>query len=316
MSQNHHLHEPAGTRLLAYLELVRLPNVLTAVADVAMGYLFSNRPLATGFGLHLALLAGASSLLYAAGVVLNDVADYRLDCRERPLRPLPSGRVTVAGARRLGFGLLVAGVLLAWSAALAAASPWPGLIGTLLAALVVLYDFWLKPTLLGPVAMGACRSLNVLMGMSATKASWSAAHAVVVAGVGTYVSGVTWLARTESQPSRRAVWALASAVMVAGVALLAWFPAWFPAEAEPPLVLPPRWHVLMAALGLLIAYRCGLAVIDPTPRRVQAAVKQSIFSLIILSAAVCLAVQGFLPAVMILLLLVPTMILGRWVYST
>ena len=49
--------------------------------------------------------------------------------------------------------------------------------------------------------------------------------------------------------------------------------------------------------------------------------KQCILSLILLDAAVCYSVRGFagpgIPWVLlILLLLVPTMFLGRWIYST
>ena len=82
----------AGPQLRDYLELMRLPNVFTSMADVAMGFLFV-RELATAIDAWLlAVLLGASSLLYLAGVVLNDVFDLELDSRERPDRPLPSGR--------------------------------------------------------------------------------------------------------------------------------------------------------------------------------------------------------------------------------
>ncbi len=49
----------------------------------------------------LAPLVAASTLLYASGVVLNDVFDLRRDARERPERPLPSRRVSLPAARRL-----------------------------------------------------------------------------------------------------------------------------------------------------------------------------------------------------------------------
>ncbi len=95
-----------GWSLTPYVQLLRLPNLFTAMADVAMGFLFVRaswawnpapinlRPIGAWV---LALLALASALLYAAGVVLNDVFDLERDRRERPERPLPSGRVSLRG---------------------------------------------------------------------------------------------------------------------------------------------------------------------------------------------------------------------------
>jgi 4-hydroxybenzoate polyprenyltransferase len=49
---------------------------------------------------------------------------------------------------------------------------------------------------------------------------------------------------------------------------------------------------------------------------VQAAVKNCILSLIVLDAAVCFTVRGVAGALPILVLLIPALFLGRWVYST
>ena len=78
---------------------------------------------------------------------------------------------------------------------------------------------------------------------------------------------------------------------------------------------------LVRVLALLVLWRVLYAVIDPSPRVVQSAVKRCIVSLITLDAAVCLAFHGTsgpgVPWVLlILLLLVPTMFLGQWIYST
>ena len=94
----------------SYLELMRLPNVFTAMADVAMGFLFVQPSDWQWDGWHdlwtLALLFAASSVLYMSGIVLNDVFDLEIDRRQRPERPLPSGRVSLWVARRLGWSLL------------------------------------------------------------------------------------------------------------------------------------------------------------------------------------------------------------------
>src|SRR5262245_24632863 len=90
---------------LAYARLFRLPNVFTALADVAMGYFFIERAIAR-LDVFLALL-GASACLYTAGMVLNDVYDLEIDRRERPSRPLPSGRISATWAKWLGYELLL-----------------------------------------------------------------------------------------------------------------------------------------------------------------------------------------------------------------
>ncbi|MCO6457924.1 MAG: UbiA family prenyltransferase, partial [Pirellulaceae bacterium] len=102
---------PAGqpARVLDYLRLLRIPNVFTAVADVTMGFLVVHGGLQPWPA--FACLVAASCLLYLAGMVLNDVFDIEVDRRERPERPLPSGRIPLGRARWLGLGMLGGGVL-------------------------------------------------------------------------------------------------------------------------------------------------------------------------------------------------------------
>ncbi len=301
---------------MAYLQLVRLPNVFTAMADVAMGLLFVRAVSRAEDIWVLGLLLGASSLLYASGMVLNDLFDVTFDARWRPDRPLPSRRVSLRAARWLGWELMLLGLALSWSAAFLVGHPRPGIVAVLLAACIVLYDAVLKQTPLGPVAMGGCRLLNVLLGMSVTAQPWRTDHWLVAGGIGLYIVGVTWFARTEARRSRRWHLGLATVVMMLGIGLLAWFPDH--SDAVSPLIRrqPDRWHLLIAILAALIGLRCVRAVVDPTPSRVQIAVKQCILSLVILDAAVCCVVRGTLPAVLIALLLVPAAILGRWMRST
>jgi 4-hydroxybenzoate polyprenyltransferase len=268
------------------------------------------------------LLLAASSLLYMAGMVLNDVFDVVIDREERPARPIPSGRVSLRLALHTGGVLLGAGVALGWAASAFTGDPRSGLVATALAGAVVAYDRILKRTPVAPLVMGSCRSLNILLGASAAASSWHAIHWLVAASIGLYITGVTWFARTEARESRRGVLAAATVVMGAGLALLAWFPSWADAAlavGDTPqyaLDLGARWYVLWLLLALLILRRPAAAVIDPAPARVQMAVKECILSLIMLDAVACFAVRGVFWAAMILLLLIPTMFLGRWIYST
>ena len=196
-------------------------------------------------------------------------------------------------------------------------------MATLLAGCILLYDGGIKATPLGPLLMGTCRGLNVLLGASLGGTDGAGdvvltfpTYVLVAAiGMGVYVAGVTWYARREAESSEG--WHLAGAilVMLAGIACLGLLHRNFPPGFRP--ALPERWWLLMLALlGLPIARRCVMTIADPVPERVQAAVKQCLLSIIVLDAAVTFVVGNWYDAVIVLSLLVPAVLLGRWVYST
>lgn len=308
--------ETSSGTVLAWLQLVRLPNLFTAAADVAAGFLFTHAAFLTGEILPMSLLIAASVSLYAAGVVLNDVFDYPVDCRERPERPIPSGGISLGAARLAGWSLLLLGVILAVTAAALRDDPRPGLIALALAVAIVAYDGLLKKTPLGPVTMGSCRGLNLLLGMSLAPVAWQTPHYLIAGAITVYVTGVTWFARTEAEQSRRGQLLLAAMVILSGVLLLEPLPRW---SADTVFLLqlePSRWPLLLTALGALIGYRLIRAIVDPSPPLVQTAVRHGILSLIVLDGAICFVTQGLGPAAMIVLLLVPATITGRWIAST
>ena len=313
------------TGLLAWLRLMRLPNVFTALADVTMGYLFVRHELAPLDA--FLCVAAASALLYTAGIVLNDVFDIDIDREERPERPLPSGAISFPIARAFGFVLLGLGVLAAWLGGLVfgtdAAAPWrSGLMATLLAALVILYNTWLKRTPLGPLGMGACRFVNVLLGMSLAAehaAGWplgyGPAELLAAGGIGVYIVGVTWFARNEVEESASLTLMAAIGVMIAGAALLAGS-AWYLPLLRFRVQKPEIFALLVALMIATVLRRAFVAAADPTPRNVQMAVKHSILSLIWLDAVTIAAVAPLEYSIGVALLLVPAYLLGRWVYST
>lgn len=310
----------ASSPVRALLELLRLPNVFTALADVCMGFLFSHataQPVAA-----FALLAVASCSLYLAGMVLNDYFDREIDWEERPARPIPSGRISIGFARALGWALLAAGVASGWAVGMLNGNLRSGLVATLLAATVVLYDAFLKRTPLGPLAMGGCRFLNVLLGMSAAAGSFQPIHWIVASGIGLYIAGVTWFARTEATESHRGQLAMGLLVILLGVGLLAWYPQWYTPEVERvsqpahAMAVGFRWYWLWGLMALPIGWRASRAIIYPLPVYVQGVVKLCLISLIFFDAAVCLGVRGPYYAAAIVALVFPTMFLGRWIYST
>jgi 4-hydroxybenzoate polyprenyltransferase len=297
--------------------------VLTAVADVAMGYLVTHGALAPP--LLFALLAAASCLLYLSGMVLNDVFDADVDARDRPERPIPAGHVSRRAATTAGWAMLASGVLLAASAGYMPGDWRPGLVAAFLAACIVLYDCVLKRTPLAPLAMGACRMLNVLLGMSLGPAAielstrhvrWGTEAAWLIAvGVGLYIVGVTIFARTDARTSSRARLISGLIVLLAGMGLLAAVPEL--SGHLPPLVVGQNgWYLLWLVLALVTARRCTLAVVDPSAPRVQAAVRHCVQSIIVLDAAVCVGYAGPYWGLAVLSLIFPTLLLTQWLKAT
>lgn len=311
--------------LKTLLQLTRFPNVFTAVSNIAAAYLLTHDDLSDWAS--FTLLVASSALLYLAGMVLNDVFDVAQDTVERPQRPIPSGRVSVSFARGLGFGLLLGGALLGWGVSAIHHTLTPGLVASLLAAAVVAYDGPLKRTPLAPAAMGFCRFLNILLGLSLASTgvfNWHPMHWLVALGVGVYITGVTLFARTEAQASSGQLLLLCGTiVMLCGIGLLGYFPRW--ADDELPLASQPLktvldsnfWPMMWGFFGFFAVRRCLPAVVDPAPRLVQTAVKQAIFAIVIFDAAIVTAVHVPIPySLAIVSLLVPMYWLGRSIYST
>ncbi len=183
----------------AWLRLLRIPNFLTIPGDLLAGFLLAPASI-TGNWEKLLFAIPTGLLLYAAGLLLNDVFDYPQDLRERPSRPLPSGAIhrETAGATAL---------VLLWMGAFLSASFDALSVSIPLILCIVLYDAGGKKIpVLGPLLMGACRSGNLLLGAAAAGGvAGILAPAPLTAAVvlGLYVAAVTHLARNEARPGGR-----------------------------------------------------------------------------------------------------------------
>lgn len=266
-------------RIRAYAALVRAPNLWTAPPDVVAGAALATL---VGGPVAPAALGGAvlaSVALYAGGTALNDAFDAPVDARERPERPIPSGRVGRTAAFGLGAACLLAGVAIA----LLAVGRLAGATAGVLAAVVVSYDAALKGRAVGALAMGTARGLNVLLGAAAVGLAPAAAPralltAAVVAG---YVASVTWMATTETgdTPRRSVRIAGAGALLAgAGVVTVHW------------LASPPRLAVLAGgALASAALVRVGRALraahARPRPEVVGPAVGSCVLALPLFAGA-------------------------------
>jgi UbiA prenyltransferase family len=286
-------------RLRAYLQLMRFPAVFTAVSDVVLG-----AAITPGDGWKKAefvWLLGASSGLYLAGMVLNDVFDRAIDAQERPSRPIPSGRVPFGAAIGLGIGLLGIGL------ACAVAS-----IAVILAALILGYDAALKKTFLGPLMLGGCRLLNVLLGGSASSGFWTMPLVTVASLVGLYVVGVSYFARQEAARSSKSQLAIGLTTIDSALIGLAVFP--FLAHGQGSQRLGA---CALVGVAIFLHVPAIAAFRDPVPRKVQTAVTYLLRAIILIDATMIYAQAGQPTlAIASAALVFPAAILGRWIFIT
>lgn len=301
---------------VSILQLIRLPNVITAAADGVAGWLLvggaSSEPSAW------LALAGASMCLYAAGMALNDYFDLDVDRRERPGRPLPSGRVPAGVAAAIGWAGLTLGLVLALVAGEGGLSSTL-IVGVLLALAILSYDAGLKQTPLGPVAMGSCRALNMLLGMSVAPALGGPVAWLAAASFGLFVVGVTWISRSEAfggETRNLRIGLSLQNLAFLGLAAAALMPGRFPEPMDggPPASLAGL--LVLVGIATIINKAGSRALREPIPQHIQRAVKTGVLSLVWLDVALVVAVRGPGPALAVALFWLPAFLLARWLYST
>jgi 4-hydroxybenzoate polyprenyltransferase len=281
---------------------VRLPLLPSALADITLATL-AVRALPERW-MEFVLLLLASGCLYLSGMVFNDYFDLDEDKRDRPDRPLPSGKITPRAALLAGLGLMTAGVMLAFLVGLLS-----GFLAVALVLAIFLYDAVLKASPIGPVAMGFCRFLNILLGVSICGGvAWPLGlHLASV--VGLYIVGVTWFARQETHTSNRNFLTAAACVILAALLLALPLPlsasAWQAGDTA-----SPGFVYLLVATGFLIGLPLERAIREPQPKQVQAAVGRCLMCLVLLDATLALATAGSWGMVL-LLLMVPGLWLRR-----
>jgi 4-hydroxybenzoate polyprenyltransferase len=214
-------------RLGALLGLVRWPGAVTAAGNAATGFLLAHGPRSPGG--HAAAVGAvlAGVLVYAGGVVLNDVADAERDRTLHPERPIPSGRADRRSSARFGAALLALGVL----AASLLANPWAGAAAALAAVFAVLYDFTGRGLrIAGAALLGLARATNALAGAVAAgggiasltdPAAFPAAPHLHAGALLVYTALLTWTSTLEERrPGPTAIAFLALALALA--AALPW----------------------------------------------------------------------------------------------
>lgn len=214
-----------------WLQLFRMPNLLTVPGDPLAGYLLASAG-AEKFRPAVFYAISASLLFYGFGLLLNDLMDFSEDCAERPDRPLPGGAVSARSVWKIAGALPILGL------AICAVTGWKSfLFGLGIVLAVIAYDCGLKKNpLTGPLTMGICRGLSLLLGAALSGAFPIAVIAAALLTI-LYIAAVTMLARRET--SHPAIPPLIGSLIRALILIQAFFcaisgagwPGWLAASA-------------------------------------------------------------------------------------
>ncbi len=203
----------------AYLLLARVSNLPTVWTNVLAGSLLAGVALNVRATL---VVAAAMSLIYCAGMWMNDACDAGSDARARGDRPIPNGDVTVTEVWAGTVVLAALGMATLWiSGANPSARPW----AVVLLAFIAYYNIRHKGDPLGPLAMGVCRGLLYVVAASAAASivptvAWFGAAANVV-----YVLGLTLVGKTLGPRAGRVMpWLIAGISLVDALIILTMAP--------------------------------------------------------------------------------------------
>ncbi len=311
-----------------WLQLLRLPNLFTVPGDPMAGFLLviigvSMDPHIVSpdvnFVLVSMLLAAlASLLLYCSGLLANDYFDLEEDRRERPDRPLPSGRVRPGSVILAALVLALGGV----GAAYFAGGKWTALTAAILVGVIFFYDALGKRIpVLGPLNMGACRGLSALVGaMAAAEVCLPSISLEMLfpavgfaVGLTLYIAAVTSVSKKETGAGRVG----ARRFLPVG-AMFIWV-AWTGAFSLFSYCGWPSFVLLFLACGWTISCAASLKG-QVQPGDVQRTIGRLIRALLLMQAAAVAIMWAWWPALIIAAVLLAfwplSAVVGRRFYAS
>lgn len=290
---------------------MRPANVVTAVADVIAGmaiagyFLISDDYFSATKYVHLnnyllppILLVISTIGLYSGGIILNDVFDAELDAKERPERPIPSGLISKKSATIFGgifffVGIFAAGLYSKESQYLAAS--------IMICCLV--YDKLLKHhAFFGPLNMGLCRGLNLLLGVSIISTElnnwWFLAIIPII-----YIASITMISRGEVHGgSKKMLYFGVFLYLIVIAAILSL------AQIKGNLLYA---LIFVLPFALMIFTPLWKAIQNPIGPNIGKAVKAGVIALILMNAAWASAFGVWPVAIFIVILLPISLLLSK-----
>lgn len=278
-------------RIVDFLRLLRPANIVTSVADVLAGIAISGYLVNFETDYFPVLLLCVSTIgLYGGGIVFNDVFDAELDKLERPERAIPSGAVKLNEAIFLGIFLLVTGIAAAFFL-----SVLSGILAVLIAFFALLYNKYAKHhSFLGPLNMGLCRGLNLLLGISIIAASLNEWYFLGIVPL-IYIFSITMISQGEVHGSNRNKLYYGAFLYIMVISIMLYL-SWTRGEVLIALIfiIPFAWMIFRPLF---------IAIKEPIGKNIGKAVKAGVISLILMDAAWSAVFGSLITAICIALLL-------------
>jgi 4-hydroxybenzoate polyprenyltransferase len=302
----------------SYIILVRLPNVFSAASNILPGYFTIVTAVSSSFLsiniLYLAGLMTSSSLLYLAGIVFNDYFDFEIDKKERPTRPLPSGKITKRKALTIAISSIIAAnvltLLINWTSFI---------IAVILTTIIIAYDYRLKHnTITGPITMGLARFFNIILGATPAIPTLllSAASSKMLLFIATllflYVIAISILSKKEvSGKTTNAIIISSLSIVfvdIASIAIAGLIGIFRSAVFA---------NLALFSIVMIITFRPILRGLDSlAPIQIRNIIKNMIISIIILDSVFVSGIIGLPYGFATLLLIIPSVLLARKLYLT
>jgi 4-hydroxybenzoate polyprenyltransferase len=278
---------------------MRPANIVTAISDIFAGAVIAGYASGVSELSSLPYLIISTIGLYGGGVVFNDVFDADLDRVERPERPIPGGLISEKEGALLGASLLIVGVVAA-----SGLSIYPsGAIALFIAIAALVYDKWGKHhSFFGPLNMGLCRGLNLLLGISVVpEALFQFGYLALVPIL--YIAAITMISRGEVHGGKSKTMLLAAFLYLIVLASILYAAIVHGYSLYTILFL--------AVFSFLIYPPLVQAFRDPIGKNIGKAVKAGVLALIVMNASWATAFGGLYPALAIILLLPASIFLAR-----
>lgn len=294
---------PNAPDLKTWLTVGRVSNLPTVWTNTLAAALLASSAgaLAPPSSLVWLLLLAMLSLLYLAGMLLNDLLDADWDQQHSNARPITLGLVSRRQVRLAIYGLLLLAATAALGLSRLVEQPhW--LLGsvTLLVGCILGYNLLHKTHVHSVWLMGACRSALYLTAAASLAVPAQPLWLCAVL-LGVYISGLTYLARQEHLNqllSRLPLLLMLSPLALAAYADTLWF-----------------WPVLLLWLGWL-GWHYWLHLADPRRRQVRAFIGAGLAALPLFDALVLAVADQPLGSLLCVLVFFLLPHLQRWIKPT
>ncbi|MFZ0655827.1 MAG: UbiA family prenyltransferase [Nitrososphaeraceae archaeon] len=292
-----------------YLVLVRLPNLFTLPSNILVGMatVSSLAFTLTSFTQFL-LLVTISVLLYCVGIVLNDLYDFDIDKKERPNRPLPSGKISRRSAIVLVAIFSTIALILSVQVSFSTL-----VISSILFSVIFGYDKYLKNTHAGPFTIASARVMNILLGTSVSLRSVDSYSQIVTLTfvliiTFVYVSLIGFISRYEVHGfSDNTKLLLPRAIVATVISSIILFSLMGFFKLESLIILSLFSFIMIISFSRIYRRDSG---------RTQQIVRNMILSIIVLDSTFLTGIIGIELGLVVLTLMAPLLVLANKMYMT